>query len=70
MCSIILVKRAAQTLSRGETVFWNPRWRRHQSELLISRGSEDAGRHGIVGVLFCAEEERHAHAFGAKRFLW
>jgi len=57
LVSVVLVRRAAQTLSRGETAFWNPRLRRH------------AGRHGIVGVLFWVEDGRHAHTVLVFPFL-
>jgi len=66
---IFLVRRAAQTHSRGGTLFWNLRLRRQQSELLAFRRREDAGRHPKVLCLFWTEEGRHAHAMIESRIL-
>lgn len=66
---IILVGRAAQTLSRGETAFWNPRLRRHEREMLAFRRREDAGRHRIALGRFWTEGGRHSHAVLVFQFL-
>ena len=63
LVSILLVRRAAQTLSRGGTLFWNPRLRRHEREMLAFRRREDAGQHDRMLRLFWMERGRQAHVF-------